>query len=127
MKTINLLKLSRQFLKLKMKKEDMKKLFCEEKQDFRHDPGNNRGTTALKNFIFLVIIFLLTENISPQIPINGFCRFNDFKVDTGYTKLLMINFNDDAYSDLLLYNPQKKESALVYGAVQGEFKEITQI
>ena len=105
----------------------MKKLFCEEKQDFRHDPGNNRGTTALKNFIFLLIIFLLTENISPQIPINGFCRFNDFKVDTGYTKLLMVNFNDDAYSDLLLYNPQKKESALVYGAVQGEFKEIKKI
>jgi hypothetical protein len=98
-----------------MKKEGMKKLF------FAGKPGLKTGSG---NFNILLLFFLLNENLFPQIPINGFCKYNSYSVDSGYTNLIMINYNNDAYSDLLLYNPLKKEVASVQGALKGEFKEI---
>ncbi len=69
---------------------------------------------------FLLLFFLLNENIFAQIPINGFCKYNYFKVDSGFTNLTMVNFNNDAYSDFILFNPDRKEVLSVTGSLQGE-------
>ncbi len=100
----------------------MKKPSGEGNQDFRHDPAPNRGKIDLR-INFLLIFFLLNESVFPQIPINGFCKYNYFKVDTGYTNIVMVNFNNDAYSDFILFNPNKKEVLSLTGSLQGEIIE----
>jgi hypothetical protein len=100
----------------------MKKPSKEGNQDFRPDPGFSREKIDLR-INFLLIFFLLNENIFPQIPINGFCKYNYFNVDTGFTNLVMVNFNNDAYSDFILFNPDKKEVLAVTGSFQGEIVE----
>ena len=100
----------------------MKKPFREGKQDFRLDPGCSREKIDLRIY-FLLIFFLLNENLFSQIPIDGFCKYNYFKVDTGFTNLVMVNFNNDAYSDFILFNPNKKEVIALTGPLQGELIE----
>jgi len=103
-----------------MKKEDMKKLSYAEKQDSQQENVySNKTDFAYLNF--LLLFFLINDNITPQIPINGFCKLSYFKVDSGFTRMIMVNYNEDAYSDLLLYNPSLNEIALVKGMTGGEF------
>ncbi len=88
------------------------KLFKEEKQDF---PA---GRTKL----FLFLILFTSVNFS-QIPINGFCRYNSLAVDSGFTSLFQLNFNNDTYSDLVLFNPGNKEIAVLRGEKNGAFSK----
>ena len=56
-----------------------------------------------------------------QIPINGFCQYKNFKTDTGYKSLFALNFNNDSYTDLLLFNPDSKKIEALVGEKNGGF------
>lgn len=70
---------------------------------------------------FLVFLFLLTCNSYPQVPINGFCRYQHFKVDSGSQKIFSLNYNEDSYTDLLFFNPSNKAVTLIDGNPNGTF------
>jgi hypothetical protein len=89
------------------KKEDMMKLLQEERIGLR---------IGLSKSLLLVI--LLSDFIIPQIPFKGFCKLTSFKVDSGYTRIFSFNFDQDEYSDLLVYNPLDTK-AKIYRGITG--------
>ncbi|OGV09568.1 MAG: hypothetical protein A2330_00635 [Ignavibacteria bacterium RIFOXYB2_FULL_36_7] len=91
----------------------MKKLFREEKQ------GLKKELNGVKP---LLIFFLFSQSVFSQIPINGFCKYNYYKADSGFTNFLTVNFNSDSYSDFILFNPAKKEVGVIKGEEQGILK-----
>ena len=68
-------------------------------------PGLKIEISSIK--ILIALLFFSLETFS-QIPINGFCKYNRFDVDSGFTNLIPLNYNDDSYTDLAFYNPYKK-------------------
>ena len=70
----------------------------------------------------LFLILLLSFEVFPQIPINGFCKFNKFDVDSGFTSLFPLNYNGDSYTDLVLFNQSKKEIESLTGEQSGSFE-----
>ncbi len=71
----------------------------------------------------LLVFFLFSQCVFSQIPINGFCKYNCYKADSGFTNFMMINFNNDFYSDFILYNSEKKEVEVIKGEEHGVLKE----
>jgi len=71
--------------------------------------------TGKSKFKTLLLFVLLSEIISPQIPFKGFCKLNSFDVDSNFTKILSFNYNQNEYSDLMVYNPLEKKVAIVEG------------
>ena len=78
---------------------------------------------GLNKFKLLLIFFLFSQSLFPQIPVNGFCKYNCFQTDSGFTNLLMVNFNGDYYSDFVLWNSAKKSVVILKGEKQGVFAE----
>ena len=76
------------------------------------------GKSKFKTFLLFV---LLSEIISPQIPFKGFCKLNSFDVDSGYTKIFSFNYNQNEYSDLLIYNPSEKSAVIGEGTSGSKF------
>ncbi len=89
-------------------------LFREEMQGLKN---------ALNGIKPLLVFFLFSQSVFSQIPINGFCKYNCYKADSGFTNFMLINFNNDSYSDFILYNPTKKEVEVIKGEEQGVLKE----
>ncbi len=71
------------------------------------------------NFLFFLIF--LSYNSFPQVPVNGFCKYQDFKVDSGYQKLFSLNYNEDSYTDLLFYNTSGTAVTSIDGNPNGTF------
>jgi FG-GAP-like repeat len=85
-----------------MKKEDMKKLTGGEKT------GLNPGYwETFKLFLCCFVVFTLS--VKSQVPINGFCKYNYFKVPSGFNFLAGTNLIEHPKNKLLLYSPDKKE------------------
>jgi hypothetical protein len=82
-----------------MKKEDLLKPCSEENQGLK---------TEISSIKILIALLLFSLETLSQVPINGFCKYNRFDIDSGFTKLFPLNYNDDSYTDLVLYNPLKK-------------------
>jgi hypothetical protein len=95
-----------------MKKDVMKKPYNEEKIGLRIEFNTIR---------ILLIAFFLSEEIFSQIPINGFCQYKNFNIEQNFNCLLSLNYNDDSYSDLILYNPQLKKIVSLSGEPNGSF------
>ena len=76
------------------------------------------GKSKFKTFLLFV---LLSEIISPQIPFKGFCKLNSFDVDSGYTKIFSFNYNQNEYSDLLIFNPAEKKAVIAEGSSGSKF------
>lgn len=76
----------------------MKKLCKEEKRVLKKD------ITHKLVFIF----FFLFQNYFSQIPLNGFCKLEEISVAKNLTNIFAIDFNNDGFRDLILYNPQQK-------------------
>ncbi len=72
---------------------------------------------------FLFLLFFLSSEILPQIPINGFCKLNSYQFSSGYSKIFSLNYNDDSYSDLILYNPSSNVVSLFAGEKNETFAE----
>lgn len=97
-----------------MKKEDMKKRLS----------GEKTGLKIESNKIsFLFIFFFLSSEILPQIPINGFCKLNSYKFTPGYSKIFSLNYNNDSYSDLILYEPTSKKVSAISGKENESFTQ----
>src|ERR1039457_6372885 len=89
------------FLKPKKKKEDLMKPCSEEKPGLKLE---------ISNFsLILIELLLFSIEAFSQVPINGFCKYNKIDIDSGFTNLFALNYNDDSYTDLILYNPAKKD------------------
>ncbi|MDY0083904.1 MAG: VCBS repeat-containing protein, partial [Ignavibacteriaceae bacterium] len=83
------------------------------------------GKTGLRTeYIKLLLacfLLLSPENIFSQIPFKGFGKLNTIKVDSDFTKLFSFNFNNDEYSDLLLFSPFHKSIQINRGLSGTEF------
>jgi hypothetical protein len=84
-----------------MKKEDMMKPCSEEK------PGLKLEISNIK--LILTALLLSSFEAFSQVPINGFCKYNRIDIDSGFINIFALNYNDDSYTDLVLYNPAKKD------------------
>ena len=71
--------------------------------------------TGKSKFKTLLLFVLFSEIIAPQIPFKGFCKLNSFQVDSGFTKIFSFNYDLNEHSDLLIYNPTEKKSAIFDG------------
>jgi hypothetical protein len=101
-----------------MKKEDMTRLYSGGKAVLK--PVSNILTTEIKILVFILLPF---SGLFPQIPINGFCKYNSFVIDSGFTGIFTANFNKDSYTDIVLYNPHKKEILALEGNRSGTFSK----
>ena len=69
----------------------------------------------------MIIVFFLSKAIYSQIPINGFCQFDAFSIDKGYSSIFPLIYNNDSYTDLLIYNPELKKITSLAGEKNGSF------
>ncbi|HSD63247.1 MAG TPA: VCBS repeat-containing protein [Ignavibacteriaceae bacterium] len=90
----------------------MRKLLKEESTGFKIETGKIN---------ILVVFFVLTFEIFPQVPVNGFCRYQQFDVVPGFRNILPLNYNDDSYTDLILFNPADKKICAVDGYQNSTF------
>jgi hypothetical protein len=72
----------------------------------------------VSSILLILFLFIINESFA-QIPINGFCKFNSFKVDSNFTSVFSLNFNKDSYTDLILFNPEKKQILALTGDKNG--------
>lgn len=80
--------------------------------------GLKTELSAIK--FLLVFLFPLFYTYS-QVPINGFCKFNSYDVEPDCDGIFAANFNNDSYTDLILYSAHKKNIALYAGEQNGSF------
>jgi len=88
--------------------------------------GLNIEPIVVKTLFFVLFPLFIAYS---QIPINGFCRFNAYNVEPGCDGMFATNFNNDSYTDILLYNSQKKKLYSYAGEQNGNFtlKKINNI
>jgi hypothetical protein len=87
-----------------------------------------RNFSRNNNFILIgiytsLLIILFSSLANPQIPINGFCKYNAYQIKSQYNSLYAVNYNSDSYADLLLYNNQRKEILQIEGSSSGVFEK----
>jgi hypothetical protein len=98
-----------------MKNADMKKPCSEEKTGLKKGLS---GKYLIKSFF---IFFIFSQNTISQIPVKGFCKYNFFDTNSGFTNLVTMNFNGDFYADLVLFNPGLKQIISMEGGEGGQF------
>ncbi len=91
----------------------MKKPYREEKAGLKIEPGQ---------LSLLIFFFFFTGELFPQVPINGFCKYNSFAAPQGYNSLFSLNYNNDSYTDVVLYNPLLKKITAFTGGKNGTFE-----
>lgn len=96
----------------------MKKLLSEEKPVLK---------TVYINSKILIFVLLFSQVSFAQIPINGFCKIDKFSVPSGFTNLFPFNYNKDSYTDLLLFNPLKKETFVLKGEPNLKFSQAKSV
>lgn len=69
----------------------------------------------------LFIALIISKELFSQIPINGFCQYKSYKVDAGFTSIFALNFNNDSYTDLILFNPDLRKIETLAGEKNGGF------
>jgi len=103
------------FDKPNIKKEKMQEPVC------RSLPGkNNYRQICIYTALYAILFASLSH---PQIPVNGFCRYNSHQIEPGYNSLYAVNYNNDSYTDLLIFNNQKKEISNLEGSSSGKFEK----
>ena len=109
----------------------MKKLFKGGKIDSKIEFLPKADSDLLKKIfnVFLLIVFLsnsdfiFSQNLfnNIQVPLNGFCKFKDTATGQNYSSIFPLNYNNDSYTDILLYSPLKKKINILTGNENGEF------
>lgn len=74
--------------------------------------------TGLSKPGLIFFLFLFQEIILSQIPFKGFCKFDSLHVEPGLDHILSLNFDNNEYSDLFVYNPLFKNAEL-YSGING--------
>jgi hypothetical protein len=80
--------------------------------------GFRTGTGKIN---ILVMFFMLSFDVFPQVPVNGFCRYQEFNTEPGFKNFFPVNYNGDSYTDLLLFNPFDKKICSLDGSQNGSF------
>lgn len=72
-------------------------------------------------------LFLLsltfTSLLYPQIPINGFCRFDSIGITSGFTGSFPLNYNGDPFTDLLCFKAGTQKAVLLKGKAGASFEK----
>ncbi len=92
----------------------MNKLFKGEKADL---------SLGIKKINILFFSLFFSFEIFPQTPINGFCEFEKFSIDSGYTSLFSIPQKENNLNNLILYNPEKSNIVALISNKEDLFKE----
>ncbi len=86
--------------------------------------------TEINKINILLIVLLLSCEAIPQdniftepVPINGFCQFKSFKAPSGFNSLFSLNFNNDSYTDLVLFSTAQKKVASLAAVANGNFNK----
>lgn len=88
----------------------------------KHLPVEKIGSKIeLSLYSLLFFILFVSTEVNSQIPVNGFCKLKFYKMPSGYSRLLSMNFNGDSYSDLILFNPESNEISALSGAPNESF------
>ena len=77
----------------------------------------------LNRINFLFLFFFISSEVFPQIPINGFCKLNSYNFSPGNSKLFSLNFNNDSYTDLILFDPSSNRISAIPGEKNESFLE----
>ena len=86
----------------------------------KHYKGEKIGLGKEQRFNILLLIFVfISFNASAQIPINGFCKHQSFKIPQEYTSLISVNFNKDKFNDLIIFNNSTKKYLSIEGTENG--------
>lgn len=86
----------------------------------KHYKGEKIGLKIEQELkILLFIIVFISFNASAQIPINGFCKHQSFKIPPGYTSVKSVNFNKDTFNDLIIFNNSTKKYLSIEGTEKG--------
>ncbi len=83
--------------------------------------GNTGFKTVTGKINILVVFFVLSFDVFPQVPVNGFCKYQYYNIEPGFKNLFSLNYNNDSYTDLLFYNPADKKICSLEGAPNGTF------
>lgn len=68
--------------------------------------------------------FLLVSAIYAQVPLNGFCRFQEFNTLPDYERLFTVDYNSDGYRDLILFS--NLENRYIAQTYDGKLKNFRQ-
>ncbi len=90
----------------------MKKLCLEEKTDLKQE---------LKTVKIFLLFFFFIIPLEAQIPINGFCKYNNYDINHDHKRIFTLNFNNDAYTDVLLFGGNTKNVASYSGEIREGF------
>jgi len=71
-------------------------------------------------FNFVILLLIISGEISAQIPINGFCKYSYKKIPAGFSSSFALNFNNDTYADFILFNPDSYKVLSLEGQVGGK-------
>jgi hypothetical protein len=67
----------------------------------------------------LVFFFILSQQTFPQIPINGFCKYDSYQIPPGFYQLLTADINNDTIDDILFYSSDNRKIGICLGEVKG--------
>lgn len=71
--------------------------------------------------IGLLFLILLRSYSFAQIPVNGFCEFKSISIKNGFEKLCAIDINNDSYTDLICFSPDKNALLIIPAKNEHEF------
>ncbi len=70
----------------------------------------------------IVFLFLCSTSLYSQIPINGFCKLHSFQFLKAADSFYPCNFNNDAYTDLMVIDQANKKINVLEGLKDSEFR-----
>jgi len=77
-----------------------------------------------KVYNYLIIFLFFNQIVKAQIPINGFCKYESFDVQSNYTNLFSLNFNKDSYTDLFIFSDSSKNINSIKGLPNEKFQSV---
>ena len=90
----------------------------------KHYKGEKIGSkTELKLRIIFTLFVIFSFQAYAQIPINGFCKHQSYKIPPEYTSIQSVNFNKDTFNDLIIFNKSTNKYLSAEGTGKG-FSEI---
>ncbi len=75
--------------------------------------------TELKLRIIFTFFVIFSFQAYAQIPINGFCKYQSFKIPPEYTSVQSVNFNKDNFNDLIIFNISNNKYLSFNGVKEG--------
>ena len=89
----------------------------------KHLNGERRDSIPVKLFCVLLLSLTFPLSVQSQININGFGRTDIYKSLPGYSNILQLNFNEDEYSDIMLFDPAQKRFVIHKGEKENKFSK----